>query len=123
MGMTNSRVAPPFQAPRGRGGIYDPQGSDWFTKVDIADRICKLSTRLAEAPAVRQHLEHWGLYYGLNDRGALILRCARCRPESCSCGPDGLGTTRPRANEYMVAAFHDPDLRQLFDQLSLAVRE
>ena len=117
-----SRVGPPSRRPAGRGGIYsttasgDPFFDAWD---DTPERIIQLVIRLAEAPMVRPHLQQFGLYYGQRERDGLLgLRCDACRPHGCACGTMG-----QRANEYMVECFRDPDLRPLFDELKLAVRE
>lgn len=115
------RIGNPTLGPKGRGGIYsttasgDPFFDAWD---DTVQRIKAMNGRLAESPPVRPYLAKYGLYYGLTAEGLLALRCQKCSPASCSCGD-----IRPRSKEFMVDCFHDPELRPIFDNLKLAVRE
>lgn len=118
-------IGEPVWEPRGRGGLYstqDPFYDDDWGPNSVPDRIKRLVARLAEAPQLRPYLEQFELFLGPTEKG-LAWRCAHCRPELCSCGSNRMGTTRPRSSEVLVLCYNDPELRPIFDQLKLAVRQ
>ncbi len=112
----------PYQGPRGRGGIYNPTSTgdpffdqDW----EMPQRIMDLATSLSEHPGVRPHLERYMLCYGQRAGDEkVVLCCTRCNESPCVCEDLGI-----RSKEYMVAVFNDPELRPLFAERHLAVRE